>query len=75
MNGWKPCSEKPSNCRRVLIWHRVRPWCRFFSPTVGWWNSVEWLREDSNRAHMKIYQPTLWREIEAPTDEEMNQCR
>lgn len=64
---WTPCAEPPTDCRRVLIWHRVRPWCRFFHPVVGWWNSKEWRQNDSNAAkHGVIYQPALWKDIDTP---------
>jgi hypothetical protein len=65
---WRPCSgAKPPVAERVLVWHRARPWCRVHKATVGWWNSVEWRRDDSNsREHGVIYQPKLWRYIEEP---------
>lgn len=68
---WTPCSQPPSDCRRVLVWHRVRPWCRFFAPVVGWWNSKQW-RCDYRRCpgdtqdHGLIYQPMFWKDIEQP---------
>lgn len=67
---WTPCSQPPSDCRRVLIWHRVRPWCRFHQVVVGWWNSKEWRRDDSDHRQGGIYQPVLWKDIEPPTPEE-----
>jgi hypothetical protein len=65
---WLPCSgTKPPVAERVLVWHRVRPWCRFYQATVGWWNSEEWRRDDSHSSvHGLIYQPKLWRYIEEP---------
>ena len=65
-HDWRPCNEPPDDCRRVLIWHRVRPYCRFYRAVVGWWNSEEWLRDstDEHPHAFTIYQPVLWRDIE-----------
>ena len=65
---WTPCSEPPDRWRRVLIWHRARPWCRFFRATVGWWNRTEWRRDDSDIRQGAIYQPVLWKDIEPPSN-------
>lgn len=68
---WYPCSVKPPVAKPVLIWHRARPWGRFYKLTVGWWNSEEWRREDSNSAqHGIIYQPTHWHHITGPEGRE-----
>lgn len=63
---WTPCSEPPSEYRRVLVVHRCRPWCRFNRIIVGWWNTEEWKHDDSNFAHTSIYQPIVWRDVELP---------
>ena len=65
---WTPCSQPPDDCRRVVIWHRCRKWCRFFQIVVGWWNTEEWRQADS-QSHLKfgqIYKPVCWRDIEVP---------
>jgi hypothetical protein len=64
--NWTPCGELPDCYRRVVVLHRVRPWCRFNEIVVGWWNTEEWRRDDSHYAHGKIYQPICWRDIEFP---------
>ncbi|HWY74987.1 MAG TPA: hypothetical protein VN281_05190 [Verrucomicrobiae bacterium] len=69
---WTPCKQRlPDVGRRVLIYHRLRPWCRFFEFTVGWWNGKEWRRSycdhpDFSRDHGIIYQPLLWKDVELP---------
>lgn len=64
---WTPCSEPPDGYRRVLVWHRVRPWCRFYEPVVGWWNGEGWWRDDSDSQRFGlIYQPVQWQDIEGP---------
>ena len=69
-SDWTPVSKKPPNGMRVLIWHRVRPWCRYFQPTVGWWNGVEWRADVSHFTDKKvIYQPTMWKFIDPPPSE------
>ena len=72
MNDWNPCSVKPKIAEKVLVWHRVRPWCRFCEPVVGWWNGREWRREmiqfvGQLRDHGIIYQPKMWKHIDPPT--------
>lgn len=62
---WALCNmEKPNDCRRVLIWHRVRKWCRFQRPVIGWWNGEEWRTNVNDQGSVLIYQPTIWRDIE-----------
>jgi len=63
---WTLCSEVPTDSRRVLVWHRCRPWCRYFQFVIGWWNSEEWRRDDSHWEHGLIHQPTLWKDVEPP---------
>lgn len=65
---WTPCSEPPDNCRRVVVWHRVRPWCRFYKIVVGWWNVHEWRWDyhGEDPKHAIIYQPHCWKDIEPP---------
>ena len=64
---WTTCNEPPDNCRRVIVWHRCRQWCRFYEIVVGSWNSLEW-RQDNDKGYLqgRIYQPDLWRDIETP---------
>lgn len=68
---WTPCSQPPSDSRRVLVWHRVRPFCRRNEIVVGWWNSEEWRRDwpwiaPGERDHGRIYQPKFWKDVETP---------
>lgn len=65
---WTSCKTPPDNNRDVLVWHRVRPYCRFYTATIGFWNSAEWRNHESNWNHQIIYQPTLWRDFDAPPD-------
>lgn len=70
-NQWQPCAIKPEVAKNVLIWHRARPWCRFYKPVVGWWNGKEWRRDfpwflEQTRDHGLIYQPKCWKYIEEP---------
>lgn len=62
---WRGTEEPPEVSTRILVWHRVRPWCRFFKPVVGWWNGKEWLSYEGNVAK-PIYQPQFWKYIESP---------
>lgn len=67
---WTPCSEPPSEFRRVIAWHRARKSSRFFVALIGWWNGEEWRTYEqagATYASALIYQPTLWRDVEAPT--------
>jgi hypothetical protein len=63
---WTPCSEPPSDIRRVVVWHRSRRCNRFFQITVGWWNTEEWRKESLNWHEGEIYQPTMWKDVEPP---------
>ncbi|GEM_PF-4590461 len=64
---WTPCAKPPEVARRVLIYHRSRPWGRYFTTCIGWWNGREWRREDSNTLKFGIiYQPLLWKDFERP---------
>lgn len=63
---WTPCDEPPTSNRHVIVWHRVRPFCRYFEPVIGWFNGADWRTDDSNFSHTLIYQPVLWKDIDEP---------
>jgi hypothetical protein len=64
--NWIPCTTRPEVGRRILIWHRVRPYCRYHEAVVGWWNSEEWIIADNQFPRRRVYQPICWCEIETP---------
>lgn len=63
---WHPCSEKPPRYALVLIYRRIRPYCRFGEPIVGWWDGRDWRREDSHHQHTFISNPLGWTPLHFP---------
>jgi hypothetical protein len=63
VTGWTLCcTAVPDAYRRVLVWHRVRPWSRVYLPVIGWFNTEEWMQEDGK----PIYRPLYWKDICPP---------
>lgn len=72
---WMDCNipdQRPdTRGRRVLVWHRIRPYCRFFESVVGWWNGEEWLTYDGTSfGASRIYKPWFWKDIIGPNNEQ-----
>ena len=64
---WTDCRQVPDSCRRVLVLHRHQPWSRYYELVVGWWNTKEWRREDSQSSKFGLlYQALMWKDIELP---------
>lgn len=66
-SDWRSIHEKPSRGQSVLVWHRMRPYCRYYEAIVGWWNGEGWFSALSHFTSGKpIYQPVAWKYIDPP---------